>query len=100
MTDARPHAAVGSRVYVLPPHNPCVPDETFRDQLGMFHEVRRMCYHSRHQDLPLGEPHFLPDVVLVLVPYIGRLDRILQGVYLQQKVRDVRSCLPSRILHR
>jgi hypothetical protein len=32
--------------------------------------------HSRDEDLALGQPGFLPDTPLVLVPRLGGLDRI------------------------
>src|SRR5207244_4414007 len=58
-------------------------------QLRVLDEVARVPDDAGDEDLPLGQLHVLPDLPLVLVPRIARLDRIGARVHFQNDVRDV-----------
>ena len=54
-----------------------VVDQALGDQLRVLHQVRGVADHARHQDLAVRQLDVLPDLPLVLVAHVGRLDAVL-----------------------
>src|SRR5262249_24133043 len=50
--------------------------DAFRDQLGVLHQIGRVRDDVGDNRLALRQPHLLPDVILVLVTRVGRLERV------------------------
>ena len=59
-------------------------DDALRDQLRVLHQIRRVGDDAGDNRLALRQPHRLPDVVLVLVTRVGRLERVGASVDLEQ----------------
>src|SRR5207247_11204874 len=71
------------------PDGPRNGDDALRDQLRDVHQIRRVRNDTGDNRLALRQPHRLPDVVLVLVTWVGRLERVGAGVDLEEDVDDV-----------
>src|SRR5690606_25211406 len=59
------------------------------DELGMLHDVGRVPPDARDHLLACGQLHLAPQLPLVLVPCVGRLERVGAGVHLEHEVDDV-----------
>ena len=86
--DPAAEAAVGGGDHVLPADRFCEPDDAFRDEFGMRHGVGEVRDHAGQDDLPVGQLHVPPDLPLVLVPRVGRLERVRAGVDRGQDVLE------------
>src|SRR5712691_3544320 len=56
----------------------------------MLDDVAAVRYDAGHQELLRRKRHALPNVVLVLVPRVGRLERVRPSVHLEDQVDEVR----------
>src|SRR6516225_1875948 len=83
------HAAIGAAHHILPPDNASPVDEASRDEFGMLHDVRGMTDHARHQDRAGCELSRSPDIHLVLMPHVRRLERVGLRLNLEGDVDNV-----------
>src|SRR3954468_15052943 len=68
------------------------PLDALRHQFRMFHHVGGVADDSRDQDTSWRQLDVLPDLPLMLMPRIGRLDHIGAGSHLQDEIDDVLEC--------
>ncbi len=87
--DAAAEAAVSGRDDVLPPDRLGVPGDPVRDDFRVLDDVGGVADHAGQDDLALGQLHVPPHFPLVLVPDVGRLERVGARVDLQHDVNDV-----------
>ena len=73
-------SAIGACDDVLASDESREPNDPFRNQFRMFHEVRGVADHTRDKDFPLGQLYPLEDVVFVFVPRVCRFERIGSGI--------------------
>jgi hypothetical protein len=55
----------------------------------MLHNVGRLGNKSRHDDLAVGQTNVFPDLILVVVARIGRLEAVGLGIQLEHRRRDL-----------
>src|SRR3990172_4034072 len=82
-------AAVGAGLDVLAADALGVAHQPLGHQFGMLDEVGRVGDDARHQHPALRQPDLLPDVVLVVVAHVRRLNGVLPGLDRYQDVGDV-----------
>src|SRR5689334_20105260 len=82
-------AAVGSRHDVLASEQMSKPLDALRNELGMFYHVGGVTDDSRDQDSSSRQFGVFPDLPLMLMPRIGRLDYISARPHLQDEIDDV-----------
>ena len=75
--------AIGARDDVFAADEIGVPLDPFGDQLRVLHQVGGVTDDAGDEDLALGQLDVLEDVVFVLVPRVGRFERIRAGIDLQ-----------------
>ena len=73
-------AAVCTRDDMLSAHETGEIRDAPRDQLWVFHGVRRMSHNARNEELAAGKFHLLPDHELMLMARVRRFDGIGPGV--------------------
>src|SRR5262245_12263475 len=89
VSDPRAQAAVRARDHVLGAHQPGVLDQALGDQLGMLDKVAGVANDPGDEDLAVGELDVFPHPPFVVVPGIGRLDRIALGADSQDEVDQI-----------
>src|SRR5215831_17823061 len=72
----RRETAVSASNHALSPDGSRKAHDPLRDQLRVLHQIGRMGDDTGDNRLALRQPHLLPDVVLVLVTRVGRLERV------------------------
>src|SRR2546425_8762461 len=82
-------STIGAGDHVLAPDDSRVPDDPLGDQRGVLDQVGRVADDAGNEDFAVGRPELLEDVVLVLVPRVGRLEGIGARVDLVDDVDDV-----------
>ena len=82
-------ATVGAGNYVLRADQLREPEQALGDQFGVLDDVGCVPHHAGHQRRAIRQSHVLPERPLVLVPWVGRLDRVAARWDLQDEVDDV-----------
>src|SRR5262245_37928208 len=85
----RRKTAVSASNHALSPDSPRKAHDALCDQLRVLHQIGRVGDDAGDNRLALWQSHLLPDVVLVLVTRVGRLERVGASVDLEHDVDDV-----------
>src|SRR5215469_9959558 len=88
--DAGAESAVGTRYDVLGAEPVGVAGDALGDQFRVLDQVRGVRDDAGNQDLAVRQLDVLPQVVLVLVPRVGRFNQVGTGLDLEHDVHDVR----------
>src|SRR5207249_5647703 len=85
----RRETAVGASDHALPSDSPREADNALSDQLRVLYQIGRVGDDAGDNRLAFRQPHLLPDVVLVLVTRVRRLERVGASVDLEHDIDDV-----------
>src|SRR5262249_37479149 len=87
--DAESQAAIGAGNDVLTTNEAREAHDAVGDELGMLDDIGRVADDTRDENLARGQRRRLPELPLVLVARVGRLDRVGTRLDSQHEIKNV-----------